>query len=43
MIDNWADVRQAHESDELAFGTVESWIAYVSLESLSFFISPTHR
>lgn len=32
MIDNWEDVRRAHETDDLAFGTVESWIAYVSLE-----------
>jgi glycerol kinase len=32
MIDNWEDVRGAHEADDLAFGTVESWIAYVSLE-----------
>jgi glycerol kinase len=31
MIDNWEDVRKAHETDDLAFGTVESWIAYVSL------------
>ncbi|KAI0272316.1 glycerol kinase [Gloeopeniophorella convolvens] len=28
MIDNWEDVRTAHEADDLAFGTVESWIAY---------------
>jgi glycerol kinase len=32
MIDNWEDVRRAHEADDLAFGTVKSWIAYVSLE-----------
>ena len=32
MIDNWEDVHRAHEADDLAFGTVESWIAYVSLE-----------
>jgi glycerol kinase len=32
MIDNWEDVRRAHDADDLAFGTVESWIAYVSLE-----------
>jgi len=32
MIDNWEDVRKAHEADDLAFGTIESWIAYVSLE-----------
>ena len=32
MIDNWEDVRKAHEADDLAFGTVESWIAYVSLK-----------
>jgi hypothetical protein len=35
MIDNWEDVRRAHEADDLAFGTVESWIAYVSLEPLA--------
>ena len=36
MIDNWEDVRKAHEADDLAFGTIESWIAYVSpLESHS--------
>jgi hypothetical protein len=34
MIDNWEGVRQAHEADDLAFGTVESWIAYVSLKLL---------
>jgi glycerol kinase len=39
MIDNWEDVRQAHETDDLAFGTVESWIAYVSLTLL--FNNPT--
>ena len=32
MIDNWEDVHKAHEADDLAFGTIESWIAYVSLE-----------
>ncbi|KAF8256348.1 glycerol kinase [Lactarius quietus] len=28
MLDHWEDVRKAHEEDDLAFGTVESWIAY---------------
>ncbi|KAH9052574.1 glycerol kinase [Lactarius vividus] len=28
MIDHREDVREAHEEDDLAFGTVESWIAY---------------
>jgi glycerol kinase len=28
MIDHWEDVRKAHEEDDLAFGTIESWIAY---------------
>ncbi|KAF9006010.1 glycerol kinase [Cyathus striatus] len=28
MIDHYADVGKAHESDDLLFGTVESWIAY---------------
>ena len=31
MIDNWEDVHKVHEADDLAFGTVESWVAYVSL------------
>ena len=32
-LSTWIDnVRQAHEADNLAFGTVESWIAYVSLK-----------
>ncbi|TFL01957.1 glycerol kinase [Pterulicium gracile] len=28
MIDNYPDVKAAHDSDELLFGTVESWVAY---------------
>jgi glycerol kinase len=28
MIDNYPDVQKAHESDDLLFGTVESWVAY---------------
>ncbi|KAF8493255.1 glycerol kinase [Russula emetica] len=35
MIDNWEDVRRAHEADDLAFGTVESWIAYNLLGGVS--------
>ena len=35
MIDHWEDVRKAHEEDDLAFGTIESWIAYVSVPSHS--------
>jgi len=31
MIDNYPDVAKAHESDDLLFGTVESWVAYVCL------------
>lgn len=31
MIDHWDAVREAHDTDDLAFGTVESWIAFVSL------------
>jgi glycerol kinase len=31
MLDHWDDVRKAHEEDDLAFGTIESWIAYVSI------------
>lgn len=30
MIDHHAEVAQAHEADDLLFGTVESWVAYVS-------------
>ena len=30
MLDHREEVRKAHEEDDLAFGTVESWIAYVS-------------
>jgi glycerol kinase len=29
MIDNYDDVKKAHEADDLLFGTVESWVAYV--------------
>lgn len=36
MIDNWEDVRIAHEGDDVAFGTVKSWIAYVSPKPLYF-------
>ncbi|KAG6332038.1 hypothetical protein ID866_7049 [Astraeus odoratus] len=28
MIDNIADVQEAHETDDLLFGTVESWVVY---------------
>ncbi|KAJ7631315.1 glycerol kinase [Mycena polygramma] len=28
MIDNYPDVAAAHEADDLAFGTVESWVLY---------------
>ena len=40
MIDNWEDVRRAYEADDLAFGTVESWITYVSLEPPRFLYTP---
>lgn len=30
MIDNYPEVAKAHEEDDLLFGTVESWVAYVS-------------
>ena len=33
MIEHHDNVRKAHEEDDLAFGTVESWIAYVSFAS----------
>ena len=42
MIDNWEGVRRAHEAGDLAFGTVESWIAYVSLEPPRSFIPLAH-
>ncbi|KAF8493250.1 glycerol kinase [Russula emetica] len=35
MIDNWEDIHRAHEADDLAFGTVESWIAYNLLGGVS--------
>jgi glycerol kinase len=31
MLDNYPEVAAAHESDDLLFGTVESWLLYVSL------------
>lgn len=34
MIDNYPEVAKAHEEDDMLFGTVESWVAYVS----SFFL-----
>lgn len=34
MIDHHDEVRQAHDEDDLLFGTVESWIAYVCTLSL---------
>jgi len=42
MIDNWEDVRRANEADGLAFGTVESWIAYIGLGPPRFFIPLVH-
>jgi hypothetical protein len=35
MIDHYPEVAAAHEADDLLFGTVESWVAYVSQ---SFFV-----
>ena len=29
MIDNYPEVEMAHKSDDLLFGTIESWVAYV--------------
>ena len=40
MIDNCEDVHKAHEADDLAFGTIESWIAYVSLQPHILFLAP---
>lgn len=31
MLDHVPEVRQAHEEDDLLFGTVESWIVYVCI------------
>lgn len=36
MIDHYPDVAAAHESDDLLFGTVESWVLYVSCEKCVF-------
>ena len=36
MIDHDEGVRKAHDADELLFGTVESWIVYVSGYSSRF-------
>ncbi len=33
MIDHIPEVSEAHESDQLLFGTVESWLFYVSLQA----------
>lgn len=30
MIDHHKEVHDAHESDDLCFGTVDSWLVYVS-------------
>ena len=32
MIDNWEHFRKVYEADDLAFGTIEFWIAYVGLQ-----------
>ena len=43
MVDHYPQVSEAHKSDDLLFGTVESWIAYVSgkvdYSSLQFLLS----
>ena len=31
MIDNYPEVETAHKSDDLLFGTIESWVAYVGV------------
>ena len=36
MIDNYPEVETAHKSDDLLFGTIESWVAYVRVLFLSF-------
>ena len=35
MIDNYPEVAAAHEIDDLLFGTVESWVAYVRTDFFS--------
>ncbi|TDL23979.1 glycerol kinase [Rickenella mellea] len=39
MIDNYPEVKKAHEEDSLLFGTVESWIVYNLLGGVQ---NPTH-
>ena len=48
MIDNYPEVGTAHESDELLFGTIESWISYVCdlfppIHTISFLSSKPFR
>ncbi len=31
MIDHHREVEEAYDSDDLAFGTVDSWLVYVGL------------
>jgi glycerol kinase len=31
MVDNYSEVQQAHDKDDLLFGTIESWVAYVGV------------
>ncbi len=42
MIDHHENVRKAHEEDDLLFGTVESWIVYVSAPHADFEPSQSH-
>lgn len=35
MLDHHPEVHDAHESDDLCFGTVDSWLVYVSRKFLS--------
>lgn len=35
MIKNYPAVSEAHEADDLLFGTVDSWVLYVRLLSLT--------
>ena len=34
MLDHHKNVREAHDSDDLMFGTVDSWLVYVGPVSL---------
>lgn len=43
LIQNEEPVRKAHESDDLLFGTVESWVLYVRPELPQLLCSDMYR